>query len=985
MIKDIIEKNKVINADSAYEVVINKYIEEVNSDAWLLKHKKTGARIVLLSNEDDNKVFNIGFRTPVEDNTGVPHIIEHTVLCGSKNFPVKDPFMELVKGSLNTFLNAMTYPDKTVYPVASYNDKDFKNLMHIYMDAVFNPNIYREDKIFRQEGWHYELEDKDAPLEINGIVYNEMKGVYSNIDGIATRVTSQSLFPDTGYKNESGGDPDYIPELSYEEYLDFHRKYYHPSNSFIYLYGDMDMSERLEWIDREYLSKYEPLKINSEIEKQKPFEKTYEMTKEYAISDNEKEEESAMLTSNYVIGDNLDAKLMISFRILKYALMEIEGAPLKQAVIDAGIGKAVYGSFDDDIYQPVYSIIAKNANEKDKDQFINVIKHTLKEIAEKGIDKNTLLAGLNSIEFDTRESDFGTIPKGLMWGLDVMASWIYDDKKPFVHLETNKIFEELREEINTDYFENLLRKYLIENTHHSVVVLAPKKGLTEEKENTLRQKLAQKKGQMTEEELEKIIVDTKELEKFQETPSTPEQLKAIPLLKIQDINPEPKPLISSKSEADNIVMLHSDIFTNGIGYVDIVFDCSDIPQKYQQYIGLLKHLLTYMDTDRGYMDLNMDIDLNLGGLAFDTGLYINDISGKIVFDMEIHVKALHEKIQKAYEIIQEVILKTRFDDTKRLKELLEELKLRINKRIVSGGDSAARLRAMSYYSKAYYVREQIAGIAFYEFVKDIVEHFDDKKDEVVSMLKETMEKVFIKENMTLNYAGDGKSFERTKEYTINLKANMFDRTEEYREQFDGWEFIPEQKNEAFITSGQVQYVTMAGNYNDFYREHSYSGCFFVLGNIMRNKYLWNNIREAGGAYGCNCVIGRSGDGFFSSYRDPKLAETINVYKQAPDYIENFDVDEREMRKYIIGTISLMDTPLNAADVSVRELANYLAGVTFETMKKNRQEVLNTTPEDIRKLAPLVKKIIDRNNICVVGSKSAIEKSKDLFKEIRELG
>jgi hypothetical protein len=985
MIQDIIKRNKTINENTAYEVVMNKYIEEVNSDAWLLKHKKTGAKIVLLSNEDDNKVFNIGFRTPVEDNTGVPHIIEHTVLCGSKNFPVKDPFMELVKGSLNTFLNAMTYPDKTVYPVASYNDKDFKNLMHIYMDAVFNPNIYKEDKIFKQEGWHYELADKDAPLEINGIVYNEMKGVYSSIDGIAARVTSQSLFPDNGYKNESGGEPDFIPELSYEEYLQFHRKYYHPSNSFIYLYGDMDMSERLDWMDKEYLSEYDSLKINSEIVKQAPFEKRREMRTEYAISEHEKEEESAMLTSNYVIGDNLDAKLMISFRILKYALMEIEGAPLKQALIDAGIGKAVYGSFDDDIYQPVYSIVAKNTSEKNRDKFINIIEQTLNEILEKGIDKNTLAAGLNSIEFDTKESDFGTIPKGLMWGLDVMASWLYDERKPFVHLETNKIFDELREKISTDYFEKLIKQYLIENTHHSVVVLAPKRGLTEEKERILKEKLEEKKAQMTEEELDKIIEDTKELEEFQGTPSTPEQLKAIPLLKIEDINPQPKPLISQKSEVENVTILHNDIFTNGIGYADIVFDCSNIPERYHQYIGLLKHLLTYMDTGRGYMDLNMDIDLNLGGLSFDTGLYVNDISNKIVFNMEIHVKTLYEKIEKAYEIIQEVILKTRFDDTKRLRELLEELKLRIYRRIVSGGDSSAKLRAMSYYSKPYYIREQIAGIAFYEFVKDIVEHYDEKKEYVVSMLKQTVQKVFTKENITLNYTGDGESFKKVKEYTISLKANMFDKKDKYKENFDGWDFVPNQRNEAFITSGQVQYVAMAGNYNEAHNEYPYTGSFFVLGNIMRNKYLWNNVREVGGAYGCNCMIGRTGDGFFSSYRDPKLAETINVFKEAPNYIEKFDVDEREMRKYIIGTVSLMDTPMNAADIGTRELANYMAGVTYDSMKKTRQEVLSTAAEDIRKLAPMIRRITDRNNICVVGSKSSIENAKDLFKEIKELG
>lgn len=985
MVKNVIEKNKKIRELQKYEVIQNKYIEEVNSDAWLLRHKKTGARIVLLSNEDDNKVFNIGFRTPVSDNTGVPHIIEHTVLCGSKNFPVKDPFMELVKGSLNTFLNAMTYPDKTVYPVASYNEKDFKNLMHIYMDAVFNPNIYTEDKIFKQEGWHYELNDKDADLEINGVVYNEMKGVYSSIDGIAARVTSQSLFPDNGYRNESGGDPEYVPELSYEEYLDFHKKYYHPSNSFIYLYGDMDMVERLEWMDKEYLGLYDKLEIDSVIKRQKTFDKTLEMTKDYSISDNDREEESAMLTSNYVIGDNLDARLMISFKILKYALMEIEGAPLKQAIIDAGIGKAVYGSFEDDMYQPVYSIVAKNASEKDKEKFIKVVEQTLSEIAENGIDKNTLLAGLNTIEFDTREADFGTIPKGLMWGLDVLASWLYDDNQPFIHLETNEIFDDLREKIGTDYFENLIRKYLIENTHHSIVVLSPKKGLTEERERILKKRLADKKAQLSRDEIQKLIDETKELKAFQESPSTSEELEVIPLLKIEDITPNPKPLLSKKSEKDNITILHNDIFTNGIGYVDIVFDCSKMPAKYHPYIGLLKHLLTYMDTDRGYMDLNRDIDLNLGGLAFDTGLYVNSISDKIVFNIEIHTKALYEKIEKAYEIIQEVILKTRFDDTKRLKELLDELKLRINKKIVSSGDSAARLRAASYYSKAYFIREQIAGISFYDFVKDIVDNYENKKDEVVSMLKETLIQVFIKDNITLNYAGDCESFEKVKEMTVTLKSNMFENKNIYKEQFDGWEFVPEQKNEAFITSGQVQYVAMSGNYNENGSTMPYQGSLLVLGNIMRSEYLWNHIRVLGGAYGCNCIIGRSGDGFFTSYRDPKLANTVQVFEKAPDFIENFEVDEREMRKYIIGTVSLMDIPLNAADISMRELSNYMAGITYDMLEKTRKEVLSTTSETIRSLAPLVKNILRQNNVCVVGSKSAIEESKNLFKEIKELG
>jgi ribulose-phosphate 3-epimerase len=433
--------NEQISNLKEYEVILHKNIEEVDSEGWFLKHKKTGARIVLLANDDDNKVFNIGFRTPVNNDTGVPHIIEHTVLCGSKKYPVKDPFMELVKGSLNTFLNAMTYPDKTIYPVASYNDKDFKNLMETYMDAVFNPNIYDEKKIFLQEGWHYELENKDGELTYNGVVYNEMKGVYSSVDGVMDRATLHSLYPDTSYSYESGGNPDNIPELSYEEYLDFHRKYYHPSNSYIYLYGDMDMVERLQWIDKEYLGKYDMLKIDSEVKKQPAFSQLNEEKVAYAITDSESLEDNTVLTVNYVIGDSSDVELNTAIQVLEYVLMEMPGAFLKQALIDAKIGKDVYSQYEDDICQPMYSIVAKYANESDKEKFITIINETLEKLAKEGLDKKALLAGLNSLEFKVRESDFGRIPKGLIFGINMLSSWLYDDSNPFVLLETNKVFD----------------------------------------------------------------------------------------------------------------------------------------------------------------------------------------------------------------------------------------------------------------------------------------------------------------------------------------------------------------------------------------------------------------------------------------------------------------------------------------------------------------------------------------------------------------
>lgn len=975
------KNNEKIKELNAYEVIKHQWIEEVNSDGWLLKHKKTGARVVLLSNDDDNKVFNIGFRTPVTDDTGVPHIIEHTVLCGSDKFPVKDPFMELAKGSLNTFLNAMTYPDKTMYPVASYNEQDFKNLMHVYMDAVLHPNIYKEEKIFKQEGWHYELENKDADLVYNGIVYNEMKGVYSSVDGIIDRVTFQSLFPDNGYSNESGGDPEFIPELTYQQYLDFHRRYYHPSNSFIYLYGDMDMVERLEWMDQEYLAGYDALEIDSSIPMQPAFDVMKDVRKPYSITDSENVEDNAVLTLNYVIGTSLDAELSIAFQVLEYALMEMPGAPLKQALIDAGIGKDVYGQYEDGIYQPVYSIVAKYANEADKEKFIKIIYETLEKIVSEGIDKKSLQAGLSSLEFKIREADFGRYPKGLMFGLQLMSSWLYDDNEPFVLLQTDKVFEKLKTVIETDYFEKLVKEYLIDNMHKSVVTLVPERGLTALRERKLAEKLAEKKAAMSDEELERLVRATAELKAYQEESSTEEEMKCIPLLQISDINPNPRAMIGQKENAEDITVLYNDLFTNGIGYLDIIFDCSDIPEQYHNYMGLLKHVLSYMDTEQyKYTELNTDINLNLGGFAFDTGLYVNSKNGDTIFTAEVHSKMLYGKIDKAFAFMKEIILNTKLDDDKRLKEILQELKSRVQSSITQSGDSAAMLRAMSYYSKTYYLKEQTVGISFYKFIENILEHYEEKKDEVVSMLKETIKYAFRKEKIMVNYAGDRDSFLKVKELTVNLRDEMYNAP--LKE--EPWVFVPNQKNEGIKTSGQVQYVARTGNYNKPGERAAYNGSFSVLGNIMRCEYLWNNIRVLGGAYGCNCMFNRSGDVIFTSYRDPNLKKTSDTFLSAADYIKTFTADERQMRKFIIGTISSMDTPLGASDRSLREFSHFITEMDYETLKTERAKILSTTQEDIRELAPLVETAMAQNNICVVGSQSSIDEAKDLFKETKNL-
>ena len=474
----------------AYELVESRKIKDIQSEGILLRHKKTGARVALLSNDDENKVFAVGFRTPPENSTGVPHIIEHSVLCGSKEFPVKDPFVELVKGSLNTFLNAMTYSDKTVYPVASCNDKDFQNLMHVYLDAVFYPNIYQEKKIFMQEGWHYEMEDLDSPLTYNGVVYNEMKGAFSSPDEVNDREMMNSLFPDTIYGVESGGDPKVIPELTYEQFLDFHRRYYHPSNSYIYLYGNMDMAEKLEWIDEHYLSKFDRLEIDSTIKMQKAFDKPVTIHKEYPIMEGESLDNNTYLSYNIVVGTALDKELCFAMQILENALGSASAAPLKLALIHKNIGTEVYTEYSNGIYQPIFSIVAKNANENQKDEFVATIEDELKRLVKEGIDKKSLLAGLNYYEFKYREADFGSYPKGLMYGIWMLESWLYNDNMPFDMLETVEVLKDLKAKIDTDYFEQLIEKYLIQNNHKSILVVSPKEGLTAKTEQELAEKTA---------------------------------------------------------------------------------------------------------------------------------------------------------------------------------------------------------------------------------------------------------------------------------------------------------------------------------------------------------------------------------------------------------------------------------------------------------------------------------------------------------------
>ena len=963
-----------------YELQKEQDLMDINSKGYILRHKKSGARIALISNDDDNKVFYIGFRTPPTDETGVPHIVEHSVLCGSEKFPIKDPFVELVKGSLNTFLNAMTYPDKTLYPVASYNDKDFKNLMDVYMDAVLHPNILKCQEIFKQEGWHYELEDKDAPITINGVVYNEMKGAYSSPDEMLQNCIYQSLYPDNTYGKDSGGNPDCIPELSYEEFLAFYKKYYHPSNSYIYLYGDFDIRERLEWMDKEYLCEYDLLEVDSAIQMQAPFAEMKKVTGKYPIASDESEEENTYFSYSKVIGNVLDKTLNQAFAVLDYALVSVPGAPVRQALLDAGIGQDVYGVYEESILQPNYTIYAKNANACDKERFVEVIESTLKKVVEEGINKNSIMAAINSTEFSYREADYGHYPKGLLYGLQCMDTWLFDDMEPFVNLELLDTFAFLRQQVDTGYFEELVQKYLLDNVHGAVISMEPEKGLNNVKELELEKKLETYKASLSNEELEKLIADTIRLQEYQEEESSEEDLRKIPMLKREDMRKDVRPYSNIMEQIGKVPVIRHDIQTNGIDYISFYFDAEDVPTEDVPVLGLLRSVLSFVDTENyAYSELNNAINIHTGGISSSLGIFPDGSDcNKNSTKYEFRIKVLEDKLEDALQLLREIILSSKLDDVKRLTEILGQCKSRLQSILSSSGHMVSATRSMAYFSQYAYFQDATSGIAYYDEICRLDAQIRKEPEAVVTRLKHIVNTIFGQARLLVGFTGTQELYNRAVP-----KLEVFIDALPIKEQaVPVTHTVLGQKNEAFTDASAIQYVSRSGNYVS--HGFSYTGALQILKMILNYDYLWNNVRVKGGAYGCNCSFLRTGESFFTSYRDPNLRKTNEVYEGIPEYLRSFTADEREMTKYIIGTLGGLDTPLYPEGMGHRSMVAYLRNLSLEEVQKERNQILNATEKDIQALAGLVEAVLSEGHFCVLGNENNIRKEEEMFYHIRSL-
>ena len=965
---------------SAYEIIREENLSDIRSAGYLLRHKKTGARVMLIENDDENKVFNIAFRTPPKNSTGVAHILEHSVLCGSREFPLKDPFVELVKGSLNTFLNAMTYPDKTCYPVASCNDQDFQNLMHVYLDAVFYPNIYKKEEIFRQEGWSYQLEDTEGPLKYNGVVYNEMKGAFSSPDEVLEREIMNSLFPDTPYGCESGGDPNHIPELSYEEFLQFHKTYYHPSNSYIYLYGNMDMAEKLEFIDEHYLSAFEKLEVDSALPLQPAFTERKELQLEYPVSESENEEGNAYLAYSTVVGDASDELTAMAFEVLDYALLSAPGAPLKQALLDAQIGMDVYGSYDDGILQPYFDIVAKGTDPDKKEKFVEIIRTTLEDIVKNGIDKKALKAGINYMEFRYREADFSAWPKGLMYGLDIFGSWLYSDEKAFSHVKLIPVFEKLKELSGERYFEELIQKYLLDNPHGSVITLVPSKGLAARREKALEEQLQAKLEKMTQEEKEILVEKTKALVEYQEAEEEPGSEKCIPMLKREDIKKEAAGFTNEELNVDGSLFLYHEVPTNGISYLDLMFDLKNLDPEDVPYLGLLKSVLGFVDTAHfSYGELSNEINAETGGISCGVEVFDRaDSTEEYKAMFSVRGKVMYPRIDVLFRMIREILNTSKLDDGKRLYEIIARVKSRAQANLVSAGHSTAVLRGASYSSPMAAFQDEMAGVGYYQFIEKLEKEFDSRKEELVKKLTALMTEILRPELLCVSYTGERESLDTVMKQVKALKDTLHTEAAEASSK----PMSCEKKNEGFTTSGQVQYVARTGNFRK--KGYEYTGALDILKVALSYDYLWMNLRVKGGAYGCMSGFKRSGESYFVSYRDPHLKRTLEVYEGIPEYVRTFQADEREMTKYIIGTISGKDVPRTPQMQGSISKTAYFCGITEEMMQKERDQILNADVEDIRNLAPLVEAILSDDAVCVVGSETAIEKEREIFKEIKSL-
>ncbi|MBE3597054.1 MAG: insulinase family protein [Hydrogenibacillus sp.] len=962
-------------------------IDEIRADAYVFRHEPSGARLLALLADDDNKVFSIAFRTPPASSNGLPHILEHAVLNGSRKYPLKEPFVELAKGSLNTFLNAMTFPDKTVYPVASRNPRDLRNLMDVYLDAVFYPNLKHDPHILAQEGWHYELNQKDDPLVIRGVVYNEMKGAYSTPESVLYQALVAALYPDTPYRFDSGGDPDVIPTLTQAEFVRFHETYYHPSNSYLFLYGDVDLEETLKYLNDAYLAQFERRAVDSALPLTTPFAAPKEVHVPYAVAPDERPEGKDYLSVGFVVHDALDTEQSLAFDILKYILLDSPAAPLKEALLRAGFGQDVFGMYEAELRQPLFAVVAKGANRADLGRFAAAVDSALRRFAAEGLPPKLVEGAIARTEFALREADTRGYPKGLVYNFRALGTWLYDGD-PFQGLRWRSALEKIKSEAPNGYFERLIEERLLNNRHRVHLALEAVPGLTEQKESELRQALEAKKKALSEAEIERLIAETKALLDRQKKPDDPETLALLPQLTRDDVPKTAEWVPTETQTVEGTRLFVHPIATNGIGYMSFYFPLGGLAADDLPYAAAIAYVLGKVDTtERGYADVTTAVDRETGGIRFSIetierydaprGAATGEVEGAdgeaFTPYLVVRVKALTPKIASALALVGEIMQKSRLDDAKRLRQLFAEQRSRIEMMLYDRGHIVAAERMLALFSPAAKVRDLTGGIEYYRTLKNWLKADASAFEEVLANLRRVYTDVVRRDGLVASLTGEEEELDAfTAAYGPWVRALRAGD----RPKAAAWRFDAGVKSEALLAAAKVQYV--AKGYNFKALGYDYTGALEVLKTILSYDYLWNRVRVQGGAYGSMVGFERGGNVYFVSYRDPHLEETLAVFDEVPKYIARFSADEREMTKYVLGTISRLDRPLSPSMKGERGDRYALSGLTEAIVNAERAEILGVTPEDIRALAPLVEDVLKHGRIAVLGGSERLRASAGLF-------
>ena len=945
-------------------------LDEIKAEMYEMVHEKTGARTIWLKRDDENKTFSIAFKTTPVDDTGVFHILEHSVLNGSRKYPVREPFVDLLKGSLQTFLNAMTYPDKTVYPVSSRNDKDFVNLMRVYMDAVFHPLVRQNPNVFYQEGWHYELNDVDADPIYKGVVFNEMKGAFSSPDGVKGRLMMHALFPDNCYGNESGGDPDHITDLTYKQFCASHAKYYNPSNSYIFLDGDMDIENILKIIDEEYLSEFGKEGDLIDIAKQAPVKS--EVTRDYEIAPDDDPTGKAQMAFGYVFGDYSDYEKTAAFSLIASVLCGNNESPLKKAILSKGLGEDVSFDVQDGILQPYLEIDVYNTDMAKKQEILDTINEVLNDAIQNGLDRKELEASLNQKEFKALERDFGGMPKGLVFALTALDSWLYGgDPKDSICF--GDLFKNLREKLSTSYYEDLIKDYILDSKHCAQIFLTPSNTLGEEKIAKEQAKLQAIKATWTKEEKQELVRMNEKLIQWQNEEDTPEQKATLPALHLEDLKTTPSSYPIEVKEHNGNTVLYHPVNTGGISYTSLIARANDLNEEEITIAGQLMTLLGNLPTENyDTLSLNREIKSLLGDFSASFSGSRNIKEEKVNDYIIISWSALNRNDEKANALVKEILYKTDFSDKKAVRDILKQNLFGMEQAYINAGHSLALQRASSYCNSVSAIAEYAKGYEAYRYLKDLDNNWEEKADRFLEGLAGLNKKLFIKERYLVSVSGD------------DAKQNLEAIIDDAPHGSIGEEKLIAplgSKKEGIAVPANISYAAKASMLGEKVEK---IGTMFVLSNILSYDYLWNNVRVKGGAYGCGFRSGIARTAGFYSYRDPSPDNTLRIFEQTPQYLKDFIAKNTDIENYIVGTTGDYDPYLSLRASIVSSDLEYLMGYTYEEKCEILTQILNTKKEDIERTIPNFEFVNEQDNVCVIGNKTALMKCEGKLQSIFDL-